>query len=199
MTHALQIAIFKGGFLALTSEGIESDVTYRDRVLKGCGVPETILVKILRARASVSIMVCAAFGLALFECLPASSSQSPAGVWKIIDERTGLPNALLRIAETGGRIEGKFEKIYLQPGDDPNRRCEKCEGANKNQPLLGMTILWGQQIQGNEYQGRILNPDSGEIYQCKLVLNENGRTLKVHGYMWVPLFGQTQTWLRVEY
>jgi uncharacterized protein (DUF2147 family) len=184
--------------MALTREGMESDMTYRDGVLKGYGVPKTNLVKIIRARAGVFIMACAAFSLALFACLPASSSQSPAGVWKIVDERTGLPSALLRIAESGGRIEGKFEKIYLQPGDDPDRRCEKCEGANKNQPLLGMTILWGQQIQGNEYKGRILNPDSGEIYQCKLVLHENGRTLKVHGYVWVPLFGQTQTWLRVE-
>jgi uncharacterized protein (DUF2147 family) len=168
-------------------------------VPKGCGVPETILVKIIRERARVSIMARAAFGLALLACLPASSGQSPAGVWKIVDERTGQPSALLRIAETGGRIEGKFEKIFFQPGDDPNPRCKKCEGANKNQPLLGMTILWGQQKQGNKYTCRILNPDSGEIYQCKLVLDEDGRKLKVHGYVWVPLFGQTQTWLRVEY
>ena len=156
--------------------------------------------KTIPVRESVwdSIVTRAVFSLALLACLPASSGQSPAGVWKIVNEHTGQPNALLRIDETGGRIEGKFEKIFFQPGDDPNPRCEKCEGANKNQPLLGMTILWGQQIQGNEYTGRILNPKNGEIYQCKLVLDEGGGKLKVRGYVWVPLFGQTQTWLRVE-
>lgn len=185
--------------MALTSEEIGLDTTNCVGVPKGSGVLETILVKIIRARARVSIMARTAFGLALLACLPASSGQSPAGVWEIVDERTGQPNALLRIAETGGRIEGKFEKIFFQPGDDPNPRCEKCEGANKNKPLLGLTILWGQQKHGNKYTCRILNPNSGEIYQCKLVLDEDGRKLKVHGYVWVPLFGQTQTWLRVEY
>ncbi|HVS27590.1 MAG TPA: DUF2147 domain-containing protein [Burkholderiales bacterium] len=161
-------------------------------------VAENDPVKKIGAGIRFSIVARAVFGLALLACMPVNSGQTPAGVWKIVDERTGQPNALLRIAETGGRIEGKFEKIFFQPGDDPNPRCEKCEGANKNRPLLGMTILWGQQKQGNEYTGRILNPDSGEIYQCKLILDEDGRKLKVHGYVWVPLFGQTQTWLRVE-
>jgi len=184
--------------MSLISEEKGSYTTYCDGVLKGSGVSETILVKTIHACARVSIIARAAFGLALLACLPASSGQSPAGVWKIVDQRTGQPNALLRISETGGRIEGKFEKIFSQPGDDPNPRCEKCEGANKNRPLLGMTILWGQQKQGNEYTGRILDPENGEIYQCKLVLDEDGRKLKVHGYVWVPLFGQTRTWLRVE-
>jgi hypothetical protein len=48
-----------------------------------------------------------------------------------------------------GECQAKVEKIFLKPGEDPNPRCEKCEGMRHDQPVSGMTILWGLTKQGD--------------------------------------------------
>ncbi|MDP9130909.1 MAG: DUF2147 domain-containing protein, partial [Candidatus Binatota bacterium] len=68
---------------------------------------------------------------------------SPAGLWKTIDDSSGQVKGLVRIREANGRFEGKIEKIFPKPGEDPAPKCDKCDGTRKNQPVLGMTILWG--------------------------------------------------------
>jgi uncharacterized protein (DUF2147 family) len=44
--------------------------------------------------------------------------------------------------------------------------------------------------------GKILDPVKGQIYNAKLSLADNGRSLKVRGYIGVSLFGRTQIWVR---
>jgi uncharacterized protein (DUF2147 family) len=43
-----------------------------------------------------------------------------------------------------------------------------------------------------------LDPDEGEVYKCRIALLEDGRKLDVHGYIGIPLFGRSQTWIRKE-
>jgi hypothetical protein len=59
----------------------------------------------------------------------------------------------VRVTQVGREYQGKVEKIFLKPGEDPNPKCEKCEGERHNQPIIGMTILWGLTKQGDEYEG----------------------------------------------
>src|SRR4029077_438736 len=66
---------------------------------------------------------------------------SPVGLWKTIDDNTGKPRGLVRIMDVNGEYRGTVEKIFLKPGEDPDLRCEKCEGTQHNQPVIGMTIL----------------------------------------------------------
>jgi Uncharacterized protein conserved in bacteria (DUF2147) len=68
---------------------------------------------------------------------------SPVGLWKTIDDNTGKPRGLVRIMEVNGEYQGKVEKIFIEPGEDRDPKCEKCDGARHNQPVIGMTILWG--------------------------------------------------------
>jgi uncharacterized protein (DUF2147 family) len=124
---------------------------------------------------------------------------SPAGLWKTIDDRSGQAKGLIRIREIAGKFEGKIDKIFPKPGDDPAPRCEKCEGSLHNQPVLGLTFLWGFTKQGDEYQGgEILDPESGKIYQAKMKLVDGGKKLEVRGFIGFSLFGRSQIWLREE-
>lgn len=124
---------------------------------------------------------------------------SPVGLWKTIDDHTGKPRGLVRVTQVEGEYQAKVEKIFPKPGDDPNARCEKCEGTRHDQPVIGLTILWGLKKQGDEYQGgEILDPENGKIYRVKMKLEDGGRTLHVRGFIGFLLFGRTQIWIREE-
>jgi len=124
---------------------------------------------------------------------------SPTGLWKTIDDKTGKERSLVRITETNGVFEGRVEKIYDQPGDDPQHLCKECEGERKDKPIIGMTILWGLKKDGEQYAGgEILDPKNGSIYRAKMKLLDGGKKLEVRGFIGVSLFGRSQTWLREE-
>ncbi|HEY4374683.1 MAG TPA: DUF2147 domain-containing protein [Burkholderiales bacterium] len=128
---------------------------------------------------------------------------TPAGLWRTIDDNTGKPSALVRIVEAGGEYIGRVEKIFPGISDDPNPTCDDCEGARKSQPVLGMTILWGMHRSrdqaGEEYSGgEILDPQNGHIYHCLMTMADGGKKLRVRGYYLVTLFGRTQVWEREE-
>jgi uncharacterized protein (DUF2147 family) len=124
---------------------------------------------------------------------------SPVGLWKSIDDTTGKPKALIRITESSGELKGIIEKLFQEEGEDLSPKCIKCEGAYKDQSVIGMTILFGMKQDGDEYScGKILDPDNGQIYSSKLTLIDSGKKLSVRGYIGIPLLGRTQTWLREE-
>jgi len=128
-----------------------------------------------------------------------ADTNSPVGLWRTIDDNTGKERSLVRITEADGVLEGKVEKIFDQPGDDPQHLCRKCEGERKDKPVLGMTILWGMKRHGEEYSGgEILAPKSGQIYRCHMRVTDGGKKLEVRGYIGISLFGRSQTWLREE-
>lgn len=144
-----------------------------------------------------SLLICA---LALAGAGVASADmESPAGVWKTIDDKTGKERSLVRVVDNNGVFEGKVEKIFEQPGDDPNHLCKKCEGERKDRPIIGMTFLWGLKKDGDLYSGgEILDPKNGKIYRAKMKMIEGGRKLEVRGYIGLSLFGRSQTWIRQE-
>ena len=105
----------------------------------------------------------------------------------------------MTFTETGGVFKGAFSKLYLDPGDDPNPLCRKCPGSQQGKPLLGLVFIDGMRRSGLNYDGgTILDPETGTSYSANMKLSPDGNTLKVHGYVGIPLFGQSQTWKRVE-
>ncbi len=135
--------------------------------------------------------------LCLFARAAAAAEPTAAGVWKTINEKTNKPDSIVRIVETNGEFSGTIEKIFPEPGEDPAPKCDKCEGKFKNQPIIGMTFMWGFKRDGAKYSGgEILDPDEGQIYHCRMELSADGGKLDVRGYVGIPLFGRTQTWTR---
>lgn len=124
---------------------------------------------------------------------------SPVGLWKTIDDETKAEKSYVRITEDAGVLSGRVEKLL-----DPKRqdaRCDKCEGARKDQPVIGMTILEGVKRSADDGVwdgGSILDPNNGKTYKVRLATKDGGKTLDVRGYIGMPLLGRTQTWQRVE-
>ncbi|MGH8854502.1 MAG: DUF2147 domain-containing protein [Telluria sp.] len=139
--------------------------------------------------------------IAVMFAMPAAWAQnaSPAGAWKTIDDETGKPKSVVRITEDNGVLTGKIEKLFRPADQDQNPKCTACEGARKDQPLIGMTILSGLKKDGNEYTGgEILDPAKGKTYKSKAKLQDNGSKLEVRGYIGAPMFGRSQTWVREQ-
>ena len=128
-----------------------------------------------------------------------ADDSSPVGLWKNIDDVTGKPKALIRISESNGVLQGKIEQLFRAPSEDQNPKCEKCEDARKNQPIIGMVFMSGLKKDGDDYTGgEILDPDNGKVYKSKMHLSDNGKKLNVRGYIGVPMLGRSQVWLRQE-
>jgi uncharacterized protein (DUF2147 family) len=111
------------------------------------------------------------FALLLGALLTAQASDSPVGLWRTIDDKTGKEKSLVRVVEVNGEFKAS----------------------------IGMTIMTGLKKTGSEYEGgEILDPANGKIYRCKMWTAEGGKKLNVRGFVGVAVLGRTQVWLREE-
>ena len=125
-----------------------------------------------------------------------SFSQTIFGKWKTFDEETGNEKSIVEIFEQDGKAYAKILEL-LEEGKADNL-CENCDGAKKNQPIKGMEIINGltKDDDGEWNDAKILDPKSGKIYKCYIVLEETNK-LKVRGYLGFSLIGRTQYWTRM--
>src|SRR5262249_42736627 len=65
------------------------------------------------------------------------------GLWEQVDEKSGKAESWFKIAERNGVYEGTLVKIFAKPGEDENMVCDKCEGAERGAPLLGLALIKG--------------------------------------------------------
>ncbi len=124
-----------------------------------------------------------------------SFGQSVEGVWKTVDDVDGKAKSHIKIYMEEGKIVGKIIKLI----DPEGTTCTACKGDRKDQPIEGMTILWGLK-RGTDKKwksGKILDPQNGKQYKCKIELVEDN-SLEVRGFIGFSLLGRTQTWYRVE-
>ncbi len=124
------------------------------------------------------------------------SPGSPEGIWKTIDDQTGLPKSMVELRIENHELTGIVAEIFLLPHEGPNQVCDRCEGKWKDQKIEGMKILWGFDRREDKWaNGKILDPANGQIYRSYLWLTQKDE-LKVRGYLG-PFF-RTQTWERVS-
>jgi len=134
----------------------------------------------------------------LFLCLVCSlgfAQKSIVGRWKTIDDESGKAISIVEIYESKGKIYGRVVDLLIP--SDRNKTCTKCDGPDKDKPVMGLTVIKGLTKDDDQYKGKILDPKHGRIYQCTLQL-ENKDKLKVRGYFGISLLGRTQYWHRVK-
>jgi len=124
--------------------------------------------------------------LLFFACGAVFAQQTPAGLWRNVDDNTGEVKAEIRIVETNGVVSGRIEKV-LKKDAKPDDKCDKCEGDRKDKPIVGLDIIRGD---------RILDPENGREYRLTLTPLEGGKKLQVRGYF--GPFYRTQTWVRAQ-
>lgn len=126
------------------------------------------------------------------------AQMTPLGTWRSIDDSTGAPKAQVVIAEAGGLLNGRIEKV-LRKDADPKAICDKCTDDRKDKPMTGLEIIRGaKKAEGKDVWegGRILDPEKGSDYALRLTPIEGGQKLEVRGS--IGPFGRTQTWVRVQ-
>lgn len=127
------------------------------------------------------------------------SEKSMVGRWKTIDDVTGKQKSIVRIQKgASGEYVAIVEETFAVNGKPPLKVCEKCTGQRKNQPIIGMTVMWNmeQKEDGSYGGGEIIDPSTGKIYRCSAKLDESGKELVVRGYLGISLLGRSQTWIR---
>ena len=124
--------------------------------------------------------------LLIFASATAFAQQPVTGVWRSIDDNTGEAKAEIRIAETGGKLTGRIEKL-LRKDAKQDTVCDKCEGDRKDKPMIGLEIIRGD---------RILDPENGREYRLRLTPIEDGKKLEVRGYL--GPFYRNQVWVRAQ-
>lgn len=118
------------------------------------------------------------------------------GVWKAVDEEDGEPRSLIEVYEHEGKAYGKVIKLHDKLEDVT---CKKCPGDKKNKPVLGLEVIWDMKKKGNVWKGgRILDPEAGKKYKCRMKVKDNGEVLEVRGYVGVPALGRTKKLYRVK-
>jgi uncharacterized protein (DUF2147 family) len=139
----------------------------------------------------------AVFAMLCLLPVSAFAQNTPLGRWRSIDDATGKPKAVIEIVQAdNGSLSARIVRI-LDTKDGPNPLCDKCRGARRNKPILGMTIAWGLKADGGVWTGgRILDPENGKEYSVKMTPIEGGRKLEVRGFLGLALLGRTQVWQR---
>ena len=161
------------------------------------------VAQLIRAQAAPLLIAICGLATASATTLLAAqgSSSSPVGLWRSIDDKTGLPQAEIRItANAAGTLTGVIEKGLATLPVEPI--CTLCTDDRKDKPKLGMEIIRGAvkvEKSGGKIVwegGKILDPDNGKNYTLRLTPIEGASKLEVRGS--IGPFGRTQTWVRVQ-
>ena len=130
--------------------------------------------------------------------LSAQAQMTPVGLWKTIDDKTGLAKAEIRItAKANGELSGVIERALAPATGESN--CDLCTDDRKGKPKIGLEIIRGvRKVEGKDVWdgGKILDPENGSIYNARLTPIEDGRKLEMRGS--IAFIGRTQTWVRVQ-
>ena len=145
------------------------------------------------ARITLLLMVIAA---ALITAVAAMAADSPVGQWNTVDEKTGKVRSTVDVYQQDGKIFARITGL-TEPNDEQGkpRTCIKCQGDDRNKPIVGLVIMKDLSASGDRYKGgTILDPEDGKVYKAEVWV-EDGE-LKVRGYLGV--FYRTQTWTKAK-
>jgi len=125
-----------------------------------------------------------------------AQAQTVLGVWKTIDDETGEAKSYVTLYKENGKVFGKITKLLQK--DPETTFCDACKDYRKDKKVQGMVILTDLKQSGNYWKGgKILDPNNGKIYTCKIWLDsKNSDKLNVRGY--IGPFYRTQEWFRVQ-
>ena len=132
--------------------------------------------------------------LVLALSLPAHAADPVDGRWRTLDDETGKPMSIVEVSTAGGTLNAKV----VESLNEPDAKCTKCSGTDKDKPVVGMHVLWGLKKQEGTWGGGSgFKPSSGDSFKARSVKpSADGRTLEVTGCK--LMFCRTAKWERVS-
>ncbi len=121
------------------------------------------------------------------------------GLWKIIDDKSGKPNAYVLLYTNNGKIYGRMmATISKDTGlvdDTILTKKFKADALAGTPPNCGLDFVYGLQAKGKDWKGSIIDPGDGKEYDC--TIKREGNKLVVRGSLKGTggLLGRNQTWL----
>lgn len=123
------------------------------------------------------------------------TSQTIFGKWRTIDGKSGEAKSIVEIYKKGSKVFGKIVEI-LNPANK-DALCEKCEGDEKNKPVMGLVLIKDMVKDGKYYRkGTIFDPEHGKKFKCRIALTDDPDVLQVRGY--IAFLYATQYWERIK-
>ncbi len=150
-------------------------------------------------KKNVLIIIAVFFALSFYANKVHAQASKITGMWKTIDDETGKAKSYVKIYKArNGFYYGKITKLLLDPQD---KKCDKCKGALKDKPVVGMIILLKMKTGDDGLEGgKIMDPGNGKFYHCSMEIDsKNPDKLEVRGSLdswgWA---GRTQYWYRLK-
>ncbi|MCF6183768.1 MAG: DUF2147 domain-containing protein [Bacteroidales bacterium] len=150
-------------------------------------------------KKNVLIIIAVFFALSFYANKVQAQASKITGMWKTIDDETGKAKSYVKIYKArNGFYYGKITKLLLDPQD---KKCDKCKGALKDKPVVGMIILLKMKAGDDGLEGgKIMDPGNGKFYHCTMEIDrKNPNKLEVRGSIdswgWA---GRTQYWYRLK-
>jgi uncharacterized protein (DUF2147 family) len=149
-------------------------------------------------RIRLAFVILVGIALATAPVALAQDAPTPIGTW--VTQKGG---AHIQIKDCGGKLCGTI--VWLKNPLDKNGK-DSVDSKNpdptlRTRKLLGLPMLNGFAHDSDDSNvwsgGEIYNPSNGKTYSCKLTV-QTPSTLLVRGYVGLSIFGETQTWTRVN-
>ena len=110
---------------------------------------------------------------------------------------SGDRDGWIEIARNADGISGR---IAGSPNDDPERSRideKNSDPALRERALIGLDLFSNFRFDGDDrwIDGRIYDPNNGKTYRCIITVVDDN-TLKMRGYIGIPMIGRTEFWTR---
>jgi uncharacterized protein (DUF2147 family) len=128
--------------------------------------------------------------------LASPAAAAPQGVWLTQDGEGAI-----EIFDCGNFLCGRvvWQKSALRADGSVDIDDRNPDPALRQRPICGLQIIGGLAATdaATWNGGWVYDPDSGKTYHVKLT-TESADTLRLRGYIGVPLLGESQVWRRAS-
>jgi uncharacterized protein (DUF2147 family) len=126
------------------------------------------------------------------------AADSIIGLWKSVNEKTGMPETVTQIYENGGKNYGRLIASFDENGklkDTIDKGWEKATKYAGAPSVCGFDLIWALTDKGKAWEGQIFHPTEGNEYVCKIW--KDGDKLVVRGQIKFLGIGRNQRWVSV--
>lgn len=130
-----------------------------------------------------------------------TTPQRLSGHWRAIDAETETAYAVIEFVQAADGTFSGFVRTLLQGPEQPApaQTCDKCTGARKGAPVVGMEVIWNLRPDGERFvDGSVIDPDSGRIFRCRVRVIDRGERMDLTVYERFAIFGFTERWVRTD-